>query len=90
MDDALLVRGIERVDELHDQRRDAARFFDAVDLRDMRIVQRREDLRFTPESGQSIGILRESLRQDFERNLATELRRAHDRPRPCRRHQVPR
>ena len=45
------------VNELHHQRRDAIRFFDAVDRGDVRMIERREHLRFATESREAIGIV---------------------------------
>ena len=52
------------LDELHHERADAARFFKAVDVRDVRMVQRREDLRFAAETRQAIGIAGEASRAE--------------------------
>ena len=38
------------------------------------MIQRRQHLRFTPESGQPVGIARERIRQHLERDVAIELR----------------
>ena len=54
--------------------RDAARFFEAVDARDVRMIQRREDLRFALEAREAIGIVRERVRQDLDRDVAIQLR----------------
>ena len=37
--------------------RDAAGVFEAVDLRDVRMIERREHLRFTTETREAIGIV---------------------------------
>ena len=45
-----------------------------MDLRDVRMVERREDLRFALEPGQAIRIGGESFRQDLQGDIAVELR----------------
>ena len=103
MDDAEVVRRLERVgdlpcdrqslchrnrpapddrgqvfafDQLHHERANAAarslRFFEAVDLRDVGMVQRRQRLRFTTETRQPVGIVREQRRQHLDRDVAIE------------------
>src|SRR5437879_2513578 len=61
------------IDELEDKKSRAARFLEAVDGRDVRMIQRREELRFTLESGNSVRVGDEELRQDLDRDLAPEL-----------------
>ncbi len=104
MDDALLVRGLERlgdlagngqrvlewnrtardprrqvfpIDELHHQRPNlfAARarpLLDAVDLRDVRVIERRERLCLALEPRQPFRVAREDVRQHFERDIAIQ------------------
>ena len=60
------------LDELHDQREAAAGLLDAVDLRDVRMVQRREDLGFALEAGQPFRIGREGRGKDLDRNAALQ------------------
>ena len=43
-------------DELHDQRADALRFFESVNVRDVRMIERREEACLPLESGQPIGV----------------------------------
>ena len=60
-------------------------------LRDVRVIQRGEDLRFALESREAIGIVGERLRQDLDRDVAIAAScRARDRPRPCRPRRAPR
>ena len=100
MDDALLVRGLERlgdlsrdreslrqrdrslgdairqrrpVDQLHDQCMGRARVLKTVEVRDVRMVQRGEDLRFAAEAHEPIGIRREGVGQNLQRDDAIEL-----------------
>ena len=101
VDDALLVRGLERLGDLprdgdrlgdgqpsplqalgqvlpfhqlEDEEGPAVRFFEAVDRRDVRVVERGEQLRFASESGQALGIGRHLEGQHLDRHLAVELR----------------
>ena len=101
MNDALLVRGFERLgdllgdrqrlvdrdravrdalrqivalDEFHHEGVDAPGFFEAVDGRDVRVVQGRERLRFAREPRQAIGITGERVRKDLHRDIAIQLR----------------
>jgi len=48
--------------------------FHSVDLPDVRMIQRRQHLRFTLEAGESFGVPRQSVRQDFDRDVAAKLR----------------
>ena len=60
-------------------------FFQTVNDRDVRMVQRREDFRFTLKAGDAVPRQRRSVRQDLDGDLAIQLRVA--RPihlRPCR------
>ena len=50
------------------------RLFKAVDVRDVRMVQRREGLGFALESRDALGISGEQLRQDLDRDVAIEPR----------------
>ena len=69
------MREVLALDELHDQRGGrVARVLDAVDLRDVRMIERGERLRFALEAHQAIGVAGERGRQDLERDLAIELR----------------
>ena len=101
MNDALLVRALERVgdlprdgnrvvegdralsnavrqrrtfDEFQHQRVHAGRILQAVDVSDVRVVERGEHLRLAAEARQAIGIGGEELGQDFDRDVAIELR----------------
>ena len=47
------LRQILALDELHHERLDAAAFFEAVDVRDVRMIQRREHLRFARETARA-------------------------------------
>ena len=67
------LRQVLALDQLHHQRAHAARFLEAVDVRDVRMVQRREHLRFAREPREPFGIVGEGVRQDLERDIAIEL-----------------
>src|SRR5262249_52471532 len=47
------------VDQLEDEELYLVRFFETVDLRDVRMIERREHLRFAPEARDSFGIVGE-------------------------------
>jgi hypothetical protein len=70
------------LDQLHDERAHGAWFLHAVDLRDVRMVERREHLRLALEAREPFGIVCEQIRQDFEGDVAIEARiaRAIDLP----------
>ena len=68
------LRQVLALDELHDEGAHAARFLEAVNVRDVRMVQRRERLSFPCEPGEPFGIVSERVRQDLERDVAIELR----------------
>jgi len=44
-----------------------------VDLRDVRMIERREDLGFAAEPCNAFGIVGERGRQDLQRDVTTEL-----------------
>ena len=54
--------------------RSAADLLEAVDRGDVRMVERREQLRLAPEAGEAFGIGSEELGQDLQRDVAAELR----------------
>ena len=56
------VRERLTVDEVHHQRAHAARVLEAVDLRNVRMIEGREHLRLALETGETIGIGCEKLR----------------------------
>ena len=55
-------RQILALDQLHHQRADAVGFLEAVDVRDVRMVERGERLRFALEPRQPLGIVRKRRR----------------------------
>ena len=58
---------IERrpLDQFHHQRADITGVFEAVDLRNVGMIQRREHLRFATEARKAIGIVRDGSQQDL-------------------------
>ena len=60
------------VHELEDEALRRAGGLEAVDGRDLRVIQRGEDLRLTLEAREAVGVLAERGRQDFQRDVATE------------------
>ena len=62
------------LDQFHDERADAVRFFQPVDVRDVGMVQRFERLRLALEAGDALRIAGERLGQDLDRHVAIELR----------------
>ena len=54
--------------------RDLAGFFEAVQLRDVRMVERRERARFAREARDAIGIARDGFRKNLQRDIAIEAR----------------
>ena len=75
-------RKIVALDQLHHQRADAVRFLEAVDVRDVGVIERCEHLGFAGEAGQALGVLGEVLRQDLDGDVAVEpgVARAVDLP----------
>jgi hypothetical protein len=59
--------------EFHDERVRAAGVLEAVDRRDVGMVEGGEHLRFSAEPCDAITIKREGLRQDLQRDIAIEL-----------------
>ena len=60
------------LDQFHHKGTHTAGLFEAVNVRDVRMVQRGEGLGFACESGESVGVVRERVRQDFHRDIAIE------------------
>jgi hypothetical protein len=60
--------------ELHHQSPHIAGFFDTVNLRDVWMIERREQLRFTPEAGEAFGIAGDRRLHNLDRDLAIENR----------------
>ena len=68
------MRQILALDEFHHERAHALALFEAVNVRDVRMVERRERLRLAREPREAIGVVGERVRQDFECDVAVELR----------------
>ena len=64
------LREIFPIDELHHQRP----IFNAIHLRDVGMIQRRERLRLACESRQALRIAREQLRKNLDRDIAVQAR----------------
>ena len=64
------LREILAFDEFHHEGRDAGTLFEAIDAGDVRLVQRREGLRFARESGEPIRI----VANESGRTLSATLR----------------
>ncbi len=47
---------VDSVDQFHDEGLHAVGIFEAVDLRDVRMIERRQNLCFALEAGEAIGI----------------------------------
>ena len=60
------VRERRSLDQLHDERLHTVRLLQAVDVRDVRMVQRCEDLCFSLESSQSVRVRREGIREHLQ------------------------
>ncbi len=71
--------------ELHDEDVPSVHGLEGVDRRDAGVIQSRERFRLALEARDAVAVLEEFLRQDFQRDVAIELRVARrDRPLPSR------
>jgi len=61
-------------DELEDERGAVRPFLDSVDLRDVGMIQRGEQLRFALEARAARGLVSGNRRNDFDRDVAAETR----------------
>ena len=61
------------LDQFHGEGGHAPAFFEAVDVSDVRMVQRGQRLRLALETRKAIRIVRERLGQDLDRDVAIEL-----------------
>jgi hypothetical protein len=59
--------------EFHHQGADAARFFQAVNCRDVRVVERSQHLRFAAKARQAFRVVAELSGQNLERHVAIQL-----------------
>ena len=62
------------VHELENQEPDAFGFLEAIDRADVRMIQRGEHPRLPLEAREPLGVARECVRQEFDRDIALELR----------------
>ncbi len=68
-----LVRQRFTVDELEDEKRATVRFLEAVDTRDVGMIERRENLSLALEASHTIGIVCESVWKKLDRDAAPEF-----------------
>ena len=68
------IRERRSFDEFQHKCLGAVRIFEPVDRRNVRMIQRREDLRFTLEARESFRIVGDYRQQDFDRDLSMQLR----------------
>jgi hypothetical protein len=68
------LREILAFDELHHEGVRASGLLEPVNRGDVRMVQRRERLRFPLKAREALGVLREGVWQDLDRHLAAEAR----------------
>jgi hypothetical protein len=62
------------VDQFQNEKLRAVRLVQAVDGADVRMIERSEDLRFTAEASDAVGISGETRGQEFQRDVAIQLR----------------
>ena len=67
-------REVLALDQLHHERADLARLFESMNVRDVCVIEGRQRFGFAFEAREPIGIGRESLRQDLQRDVAIEVR----------------
>ena len=65
-------RQVFAVDQLHRQEPDPVRGVEAEDGGDVRMVERGQHLRFAFETGETLGIPGEGIRQDLDRHIASQ------------------
>ena len=79
------IRQRGSLDQFQHERRHVAGFFETVEGRDMRVVQRGQELRFPSKARASIDVAGESPAAGLSRQrLASTACRARGTPRPCR------
>ncbi len=62
------------LDELHDECRRAVRFLEPIDVGDVRMIERRQQFGLALEASQTLCVGRKRLWQDFDGNVALEIR----------------
>jgi hypothetical protein len=60
-------------DQFHHQRGATSTLFEAMDVGDVRVVQRREELCFPLETRKALGIIGERIRQNLDCHIAFQL-----------------
>ena len=68
------LRQIVTLDQLHHKGAHTAALLDPVDGGDMRMIEGRQRVGFAREPPEALGVVGENLRQDFDRDIAIELR----------------
>ena len=68
------LRQIVAFDQFHHERGDAPALFEAVDRRDVWVIERSEDFRFALKARESFGIRRDRGWEDLDRDLTLQLR----------------
>ena len=68
------VRERRSLDQFHHERENAVRLLEAVNVRDVRMVQGGEDFGFTLKPGEAVRVRRHALRQHLDRHLAFQVR----------------
>ena len=67
------LREVGSVNQLHDQRANRQPVLEAVNLRDVGMIERGQRLRFAGKTRQTIGVAGEEVRQDLQRDVTIEL-----------------
>jgi hypothetical protein len=75
----------QTLNQLHYQRANAGGLFDAVDLRDVWMIERSQRFRFAFEARQALRVAGEHVRQDLQRNgpIKLDVARAIDLAHPA-------
>ena len=68
------IRERRSFDELEHEGMDAVRLHHSVDTRDVWMIQRRENFRFSLEPSQALFVPRELFRKNFDRHVSSQLR----------------
>ena len=80
------LRQVVALDQFHDERGEVCCLLEAVDRRDVRMVERREHFGFALKAREPIRIAGHRGGQHLDRDAtASDWCRSRDRPRPCRR-----
>ena len=68
------LRQVVALDQLHDEGVNVTRLFESVNDGDVGMVQRRQGPGFTLEAREPLGVVRERLGQDLDRDIAVQRR----------------